>query len=236
MLKLAKLIEATQAKIPFKITDSDSYSDMPVKCKLALIGDVHGAKGWYKGCCDCADYSIQLGDIHNSPHIRTYFARIDSRKHTYIHGNHDWIKGHLPPHYLGHYGTWTIKEFDLKIGFISGAFSVDRDQRMYSNRDPLHDEEELAVHQLEKAIELMKEEQPDVIVTHTAPMDILDELRLLPRFGKIRSRTNRALSVVLEECSPSLWAFGHFHQNVHFTYQDRVTFACVDMRTILPFV
>lgn len=235
MLRLEALLEATKAKKPFEIKQ-DPYCISPCNARLNLIGDVHGAKYWYQDVCYKSEYSIQLGDIYNSPLMRSYFGGLDTNKHKYIHGNHDWIKRKATSNYLGPFGTWTIDEFGLKIGFISGAFSVDRAARIHSNHDPLHEGEELSVDLLQKAIDFMKEEQPDVIVTHTAPVGILGKLRLLPQFGKIRSRTGQALQAVLDECSPSLWVFGHFHQDVHFTYQDRVTFACVNMRTTMPFL
>jgi len=234
MLKLETLLEATEAKKPLKFAEEPYYL-AATDCKLNLIGDVHGAKYWYQDVCYKADYSIQLGDIHNSPLMRSYFGGLDANKHKYIHGNHDWIKGKATANYLGPFGIWTIDEYDLKIGFISGAYSVDRAARTHNNYDPVHEHEELSTDLLQKAIDLMVEEQPDVIVSHTAPLAVYDKLRLIPHFGKIRSRTSQALSIVLEECSPSLWAFGHFHQDVHFTYQDRVTFACVNIATTLPF-
>lgn len=252
MLNLDQLLEAKDRKRALE-TAASPFVLGPVDCKLNLIGDLHGAKYWYQDICYRSQYSIQLGDIHNSPIVSEYFSGLNPDRHRYIHGNHDWLVEPLPPHYMGKFGLWHIEDLDLRIGFISGAYSVDRKRRMglakfdpydaedaafiteMSQTDPVHENEELEYHELEEAIEFMCEEQPDVIVSHTAPLAIYDNLDLLPHYGVIKSRTNQALDVVLENCKPSLWAFGHFHQDKFFEHSN-VTFACVNLRTMMPFI
>jgi len=235
MLKLTQLLNDISDKKPLEIKD-DPFIISPTYCALNFIGDVHGAKYWYQDTCYRSNYSIQVGDIINSPDLHSYFSGLDPTKHRYIHGNHDWLKDKPPANYLGRYGIWYNAELDLKIGFISGAYSVDRARRIGLSYDPVHDNEELSIEDLEHAILLLQSEQPDVIVTHSAPYSIFGNLRLLPQYGKIKTKTSQALDIVLENCSPTLWVFGHFHQDVHFVHQNRVTFACVNMNTTLPFV
>jgi len=235
MVRIEQLTEAIGSKKPLVISD-DPYSALPVQCKLNFIGDVHGSSWWYKAVASQSNYSIQVGDINNSPLMYTFFDGLDSRRHKYIHGNHDWLKG-VPPHnYLGAYGTFTIEEWNMKIGFISGAYSIDCKRRMADNNDPIHENEELSYEMLLKSIDFMKDEQPDVMVTHCAPNLVCDKLALLPQYSHINSRTSNALDSIISECSPSLYVFGHYHQNVHFMYQNRITFACVNMHNIMPII
>lgn len=234
MLKLQQLLDAKDNGTILEI-DSDSYTTNPCHCPLTFIGDVHGAKNWYRECCLNADYSIQLGDLTNSPMFYQYFDELNPNHHKYIHGNHDWLKGPMPPHYLGAYGTWELEELGLKICYLSGAYSVDRKRRTLDNRDPVHDNEELSYTELNDAIDYIVKQQPDVIVTHTAPYSTFDNLILLPHYGKIKSRTSQALDIILEQWQPTLWVFGHFHQNRHF-YYNKTTFICVNLQTTLPFL
>jgi predicted phosphohydrolase len=238
MLSLQNLRDAISAKSPLEVLDQD-YTQYDIPCELNFIGDLHGSMEWYKGICRSSKYTIQVGDLINSPDIRKYHIGLDPNAHKYIHGNHDWLPGLSTAHYLGLYGIVEIEELDISIGFISGAYSVDRSARRYgylSNEDPIHDNEELSYEELESAVELMKEFQPDIIVTHTAPMTLYNRLNILPGVSIIDSRTSLALDDVLEEFSPSLWVFGHFHENTHFIHQERVGFACIDIRTTLPFI
>ena len=232
MLKLDQLLEAVDNKKPLNI-DINPYTEAPTECRLNFIGDVHGAKSWYKKMCNTSKISTQLGDVNNSPKMYEFFEGLDPNNHKYIHGNHDWLENPTP-HYLGEYGIWNIE--GLKIGFISGAYSIDAKRRACSHTDPIHENEELSYSTLIKALELIKEEQPNVIISHSAPNLAYDRLTLLPQYSSIFSRTGNALNSIMNECSPSLWVFGHYHQNTNFVYQNRTTFACVDKNNTLPMI
>ena len=169
---------------------------------MFIIGDCHGRFMDYKRIITNMNCSIQLGDM--GIFYKKDLKVIIPTKHRFIRGNHDnpgLCANH--PNYMGDFGY--IEK--LKLFFVSGAWSIDQNQRTIGL--DWWPEEELDVFALDKAILEYKRAKPDIMISHDCPLSMYTEM-----FGYnnvIKTRTAQALQVMLDEHRPSLWFFGHHH-------------------------
>ena len=201
--------------------------------KLRFIGDVHGRIDQYIALCREAEHSIQVGDLGFAEHYAQVAAELDPTRHKYIPGNHDDLD-HLPPHCLGDFGVHGVGR--MKIFFMRGAFSIDRE---YRQREGLWwPNEELSDDQLAQAVELYAQIKPKWVVTHDCPLEVAHYVSnpdLLQAFGHdadFQSRTQRALQTMFDLHQPERWIFGHFHRNATFQ-EGRTWFTCLDEMAVL---
>ena len=202
--------------------------------KLYAIGDVHGKIFNYKKLLESlpADAStIQLGDM-GLGFEGVYLPKL-SGQHKFIRGNHDSpseCREHL--NYLGEFGY----DETLKIFYLGGGYSIDRDMRIEGVswwRD-----EELSFTDLENAIQQYREVKPRIVVSHECPQEVGDYLlRSLGWIGgmypdpygkaykarKLLSRTAGALQTMFEAHQPEYWFFGHYHVDKVFWFKEYKT-------------
>jgi len=236
MLQLAQLLQSIQSNEMLPI-ESIEFVDHPIKCEIGFIGDIHNCKRTYLTLRKQARYTIQLGDLSNSSNVHNFFTYNDHHNHKYITGNHDWLDHEFiqPPNNLGDYGVVSFADIPLNIGYIRGANSVDKNRRMAVHIDKYHENEELSYEELDNAINFISSNKPDIIVTHMAPYCVHGNLRLLSNIGLIKSKTMMAFESLFNDYKPSLWIFGHYHQNMVCVI-DRTVFVCVNMNEMMPLI
>lgn len=169
---------------------------------MLLIGDIHGMMKAYYRLIKNEPESLQLGDMGVG------FPGADlpvlDGDHWFIRGNHDdpaVAASH--PRYLGDWGCRSIG--GVKLFFISGAYSVDREMR--TEGKDWWPGEELEYGQLREMIADFILEKPDVVVSHAPPQSL--PIHRYP----ISSRTGIALQAAFEEHQPRRWYFAHMHHS-----------------------
>jgi predicted phosphodiesterase len=191
-----------------------------------FVGDVHGKLREFKALLthpSLGDEFVQVGDMgYGFSEIPVVYSNVHI-----LRGNHDSpavASGH--PNYIGNYGVKTVGR---EIFYASGAWSIDRQQRV-EGRSWWRDEE-LSYPELDDAVVLFEQTKPDVVVSHDCPesitVKILDRLtighdlpatgldggayRSIPNKQLFRTRTGQALQHMLDKHQPKLWVFGHYH-------------------------
>jgi len=92
---------------------------------------------------------------------------------------------------------------DLKILFVGGAASIDKDKRT-----PGHDwfpEEMLNIKQCDR---ILSHQDIDMVISHTCP----ESFNIQGSDGKMNDSTRLVLDKVLMTYNPDLWVFGHWHK------------------------
>lgn len=202
---------------------------------MRIIGDVHGKTKKYLKVIGDAKYSLQIGDMgFNYDHL----AVLDSAFHKFIPGNHDNYDK-LPNHHsLMDYGIWMA---DVDIFYVRGAWSIDGpgcpwDPAKQGNKGRIQgldwwQNEEVSVDGLSKAIELYENLKPELVVTHEAPIRIVNKLKedgyLLSQFPVTRTSTSVALDIMFDLWKPKRWFFGHYHNNQSYL-ADGCEFRCIN--------
>lgn len=200
---------------------------------MRIISDIHGNIISYRKAVRNCKQSIQLGDLNFT---YNFLHDIDYTNHRFIGGNHDnYDIIRLSNHYLGDYGY--VTDMEIPFFFVRGAWSIDRAWRIQHEQRVGEriwwDQEELGSRELNYAIKLYEEIKPDLVLTHTSPQSIIDEvgdLETLKSFGFERSPysiTSLALDSMLDIYQPKLWIFGHFHKFKDFTV-DKTRFICLN--------
>lgn len=169
---------------------------------MRYIGDVHGMMDRYIPLTyDVA--SVQVGDFGvgfvDIPELKP-----DAR---FIRGNHDH------PELCRQHPRWipdgTVEGDTM---FIGGAWSIDHAYR----REGISwwRDEELSLSEWDRVISKALAAGPKIMVTHDCPLRVVE-----PLFGKapIRTRTQQALDVILEQVHPQLFIFGHWHEHKDMT-------------------
>lgn len=216
---------------------------------LRLIGDQHNEYKKYLSLIKDCDYSIQVGDLglnySGLRYICTNNYVFDTEKHKFLPGNHDcYEKSSIDyykhqPNCLGDYGVYKIPSMKDEIFFVRGAWSIDGEYRKshYNARGHIcwWEEEELSAGELNSAIDLYKEVKPRIMVTHEAPLSIVENFtdpNFPTRFGYqpgvIKTKTGQALQAMFEIHQPQIWIFGHYHQR----WEDKINrtdFILLDM-------
>lgn len=191
---------------------------------MVLLGDLHG--NWKSLDRAINNYGIDeeyiiLGDVGIGFHGHNFPNKFDY-KVKFIRGNHDnpqVCQQHEDS--LGEYGVYK------GMGFVSGAWSIDRAYRT-TGYDWWPDEE-LSMLQLQNAIDLMQKEQPEIMISHDAPASIASMVLKKGGFGPLYpNRTNQALEIVKNTVPAiKLWVFGHFHVPFDMTV-DGCRYVCLD--------
>ena len=189
---------------------------------VRIIGDVHGQHGRYVELIKKPKYSVQLGDMNFN---YSQFVHIDPTKHVFIPGNHDNYEA-LPCHALpGDFGTYSVAELNFDFFYIRGAYSVDKKWRTQGLT--WWPQEEISWASCNKLINTVKELQPRVILSHDCP-SVCHEYGVVTNDLKLGcSKTTAVMDAVWDECAPSLWLFGHHHNDWERTL-DGTRFICLN--------
>jgi Calcineurin-like phosphoesterase len=213
-----------------------------------LVGDVHGKYQQYKTLLRGKQDSVCVGDMGvgfrrsgardgdfftNPPHA---FMKKDN--HRFLRGNHDnpaeckkhsqWIPD----------GTVEIDAAFPKEGlscsgrtvfFCGGAYSIDKHLRTEGYN--YWSDEELSYNEADKALGVYLEYKPDVVVTHDAPVNVVEHIHTSHhRFDS--SFTQRYLQNMFEQHQPRLWVFGHHHTSWQME-MNGTTFRCLNELEIM---
>ncbi len=170
---------------------------------MLIIGDVHELFYNYFQKIEGEDKTFQLGDMGLGFPGGKEFIIDTEGEHKFIRGNHDnpeVCKRH--PNYAGDFGIYD------NFFFVSGAFSIDKDQRIMGVS--WWPEEELSITEGGEVLNLYEDKKPDIVVTHDCPDKIK---RRISVFGFQHSRTGVLLENMLNIHKPKLWIFGHMHKS-----------------------
>jgi calcineurin-like phosphoesterase family protein len=193
-----------------------------------LVGDIHGQFDRFNKICrkNPDDIVIQLGDYGLFPNPKDIKRNIPSNA-KFCAGNHDDRKVcQLKPNYLGDYGLFQ------DVFFLSGAASTDKHLR--TEGVDWFAYEELSIVELNAAIDLYTEIQPNILIAHDAPsafgrhlLDFKIKINRLPNCTEyLPTRTSQALDRMIEIHPPSLFYCGHWHISQKITL-DRTNFRCL---------
>lgn len=204
---------------------------------LRLIGDAHGKYEQYYEWAKDAEYSIQLGDLGFDYSI---LDKLDATKNKVLGGNHDSYLEHngvfikQTPHFLGDFGVHTIPDLE-DVFFVRGGYSIDKNQRT-EGFDWFY-QEQLSTVRMHEALQLYKEKQPNFVITHECPVEVIEYvsgIRLWDGEPIRPSKTAHLLQSMFEECQPKLWVFGHHHKR--WTKKINGTeFICLEELGVLDF-
>lgn len=192
---------------------------------LFCVGDVHGMIPEYQLLLERQipenSQVVQVGDLGCGfvelplsffPHDTDVYG--GGRTHKFIRGNHDSPQvARERGDYLGDYGMFMFE--DASIFFMGGAWSIDHVQRS-PGKDWWWDEQ-LGWDQLGDALDLYKEVQPDIVITHDAPTEVKSRVLsyLSGRRGvdkeAMPTPTDQTLQLMFEAHQPKVWVFGHYH-------------------------
>lgn len=179
---------------------------------MRFIGDVHGKMDKYRAIALEGGISIQLGDFGAG------FVSLPNMPdgHRFIRGNHD------SPDVCRQSPNWIIDGCSEDgMFFLGGAHSIDKHRRIPGVS--WWEDEELSYGELERIIDDYAKERPEVVISHTCPLTVISDL-----FGArpIGSRTEQAMSAMLDVHKPDLWIFGHWHKSVNKVI-DGTRFICL---------
>lgn len=187
--------------------------------KTRIIGDVHGYWNQYKDIVSEFPNSIQVGDLgmgftsHSEwapDSAKAFDKRFNLGNHRFIRGNHDNPEEVKRSSKWIHDGAVETTDLGNKIMYIGGAWSIDWQWRTLGVDWWV--EEELSMDDLNTLIDRYKEIEPDIMITHTAPIGIPAGPMDIRIFGN-GARTELAFQEMLDYKRPKLWIFGHWHKN-----------------------
>lgn len=174
--------------------------------KVHILSDIHGNMDILNNAIQKTDQDliIQIGDFGFADNIAELnFISPDKLK--IVGGNHDEYPELIKyPHYLGDWGI--IPGFDLKVGFLRGAYSVDKEYRVPGFS--WWSEEELTMPELWYFLDWYEKEKPDIMLSHCSTITGLHTC-ITPFFGY--SRTETILEEAFKIHSPKIHIHGHLH-------------------------
>lgn len=190
--------------------------------KLTFLGDVHGDWNVLNKILQKHKNKtiVQVGDLglgFESQYVLNinsglWEASVNNDPKTFpenfrfIRGNHcNPEVSRIYPNYLGDFGY----NKELGIFYVSGAWSIDRENR--TQGIDWWPEEELSIEQLNQAIDLYKEIRPEIIVSHTCPEFVANQLINRSHKRYTDQRTEIALDRMFQIHKPKYWIFGHWH-------------------------
>jgi hypothetical protein len=176
---------------------------------ITLIGDVHGKYKKYHEIIrekDRHPYTLQIGDFgFNYDTLKN----VDNTRHLIIPGNHDnYDNCYNHAHFLGDYGYTRLNNIDFF--YYRGAYSIDRQDRTIGI--DWWENEEVKIDSFMNARELYRDIQPDIMISHDCPSDVIDYL-LEPHQRRYENITGWALNELFHIHQPKLWFFGHWHRS-----------------------
>lgn len=198
--------------------ESHSFYD-EYKPSIICLGDCHGRFEDTKKILEVIwkanpnEIVYQVGDLG----IYTPYDENDfGNNFRFFVGNHDNRQvAREHKNCLGDYGY--ITEHDLY--FISGAWSIDKDQRIIGY--DWWPDEELTSEDFDQISKEVVEIKPRIILSHDCPSSVRKDMFGFDRFYE--TRTGHFLSGLFEKYQPTYWIFGHYHRgsqrfinNTHF--------------------
>lgn len=188
---------------------------------MRIIGDVHGKVEEYGCLIRASTKSVQLGDFGFKTEHDWHIDNVNSTTHKILFGNHDYIPyRNCKTHSLGDYGMYE------NMFYIAGAESLDKNLRV-DGRDWFYDEE-LSISQGEAALVLYDKTRPSIMLSHTAP----DEILTAKKYHLIKSRTAQILNACLDIHRPDIWVFGHMHEYIELNLKGVYFIGLDELQTI----
>lgn len=180
---------------------------------MRFIGDVHAKDKQYKKLVKQCDRSIQVGDFGMGGDVG-WFRQHPLSRSSNNYGNHRFIRGNHddPARCANQAAKWWIPDGSRTQGmmFVGGACSIDQPSRIIG-KDWWPDEE-LTIARLYDIIDDYAKTRPRVMVTHTAPKLVTNEIMTWAAKKEATSRTEQAFDAMLRlDHTPDLWIFGHWH-------------------------
>lgn len=201
---------------------------------LRIVGDVHGMTVKHVNLVKDCDYSLQIGDMAFNYDALAY---LDSDRHWFFGGNHENMDAYYDcPNAIGDYGH--IKMGEIPLFFIRGAFSIDKKLRLEAElrgeQKTWWSKEQLSIPELSDAMDSYTNSKPDLMVTHTAPLEIAKMVGTdgaLKMYGldpkNFTTNTQEALQLCFDIHKPKVWIFGHFHKEWVLDYKGTL-FICLN--------
>lgn len=203
-----------------------------------LIGDIHGNTKSYANMLNGAKSSIQVGDFGIGFHDQNWHDGVnkfhkENPQHRFIRGNHDFpdkcrkeMAGYIPD------GT-----IENNVMFIGGAMSIDRGNRTIGLN--WWDDEELSYSALSIFVDVFKNVQPEIVITHDCPASIskmmfIDKGLSVGGSTQHYSRTAAAFDSMFEQHQPKFWFFGHWHITSKEEFNG-TTFHCIGKHDFVDF-
>jgi hypothetical protein len=200
--------------------------------KILITGDVHGNFSALNNLInkEVPELIICTGDFGYWPKI-PYLESIKNinvkrTKIFWIEGNHEdhwslrevqsYVLSYRIPveisHNIFYLSRGTVQKLSdgRTIMFMGGALSIDKDRRQLGV--DWFPEETISTGDLYS----LPNEQIDIIVSHTAPVEIADVLK---GFHNIYDPSEEALSQLFKMYHPPLWFFSHFHKYAEGTFE-----------------
>lgn len=178
--------------------------------KYIFIGDVHENLNVCQNACTKHPNAtiVQIGDLGVGFIFWGIIAKLPSN-FRFFPGNHDKRQEALTlPSCLGNYG-----EVDGKFFFVSGADSIDKDDRIEGVS--WWPDEELTYKQLNHALDLWEKSKVEVLVSHDCPQKIAQYNHLIYDSTPTRS----VLDQMIEVRKPEIIVYGHHHRSTLFDYE-----------------
>lgn len=208
--------------------------------KITILGDIHQKYQALDKLNLKDSYVVQLGDLgFDYQHI---YNNYDPNKFKVCLGNHEDYDNRPIGYDLGDYGYTSLN--NMWFFFVRGAFSIDKKQRFkYEKSTGIKcwwPQEELNHSQGLCCLEHYEAAKPDVVMSHDCPYIIskmIGNPEILRAFGfsvNMTTSSQELMQQMLEIHQPKLWLFGHYHQNVTFTYHG-TRFICVGERAHIDF-
>ena len=223
---------------------------------LRLVGDIHGRYETYFKLIEGIPYSLQLGDM--GFRYIPLMEFVDPERHKFVPGNHDGYHKELsnlteaevvgdrfhtaigsqmvyrftrlPPHFLGHWGTWSVPETNKNIFYVRGASSIDRKYRTFGV--DWFQEEQLSYTEWQQCFKDYEKAKPEFVVSHDAPFFLLPEI-INPAWGILeQSITTAGLAELWNRHQPRMWVFAHFHKSWRRKYGNTF-FVCLNINETL---
>ena len=174
---------------------------------IGIIGDIHGKVNTYSRTIRDFDATIQVGDFGFRSDWEK-LSSVDSYYHKILPGNHedyDYIDEFNPNHSLGDFGQTNFH--GLEFFFLRGAYSIDQSVR--TRGLDWWNQEQLNYVQLTSALNVYDDIRPEVVITHTMPLMIVNVI--FKHMSSIPCSTSTVLDRMFEIHQPKLWILGHFH-------------------------
>lgn len=199
--------------------------------KFLVIGDIHGSFSSMNTIINKKhpDVLIQAGDnayFWDNKCIKGIIKNNNTKVYM-IPGNHeDW---NMFEREIGRLGNdpievepnvfycpigSTITINDKIIMFIGGAESIDKAARIIG----IDWFKEELLTQKDIDFILNRNVKPDIIISHTCPVEF--DISELGRDDKIGDPTRYVLSILLEQFTPELWIFAHWHAFINGKYRN----------------
>lgn len=116
------------------------------------------------------------------------------------------------PHikYFKEYGIYWINK--MRVMVIGGAYSVDKEYRLLMNGF-WNPKEQLSAKEMEDALNMVKFQKFDAILSHTCPYSDMPTELFLPYFdqSKVDKTMEHWMDEVKQNCEYKKWYFGHYH-------------------------